>query len=62
LSHRTAPADRTLAAYRRRYARTLADAVESIGFTEALDDLHSAGTQELSLGQVTAAEIRLTFT
>ncbi len=52
----SAPADRMLAAYRRRHARTVADAVGSIGFTEALDDLSRAGTRELSLGQVTATD------
>jgi hypothetical protein len=52
----SAPADRMLAAYRRRYARAVADAVESIGFTEALDDLRRAGTRELNLGQVTVAD------
>jgi hypothetical protein len=51
-----APADRMLAAYRRRHARTIADAVESIGFTEALDDLRRAGTRQLHLGQVTAID------
>jgi hypothetical protein len=45
-----------LAAYRRRHARTLADAIESIGFPEALGDLRRAGTRELMLGQVTAAD------
>jgi hypothetical protein len=52
----SAPADRMLAAYRRRHARTVADAVDSIGFTEALDDLRDAGTRELDLGQVTVAD------
>jgi hypothetical protein len=51
----SAPADRMLAAYRRRHAQVLADAVDSIGFTEALDDLQRAGTRELCLGQVTVA-------
>jgi hypothetical protein len=45
-----------LAAYRRRHTRAVADAVESIGFSEALDDLRRAGTLELNLGQVTAAD------
>jgi hypothetical protein len=54
LWHGAAPADRMLAAYRRRHARTVADAVESIGFSEALSDLQRAGTSQLSLGQVTA--------
>src|SRR5690242_8505774 len=49
----SAPADRMLAAYRRRHAQILADAVDSIGFTEALDDLQRAGTRQLCLGQVT---------
>jgi hypothetical protein len=52
----TAPADRMLAAYRRRHERTIADHVPSIGFPEALDDLGRAGTRELNLGQVTAAD------
>jgi hypothetical protein len=56
LWHGAAPADRMLAAYRRRHARTVTDAVESIGFTEALDDLRRAGTTELNLGQVTAID------
>jgi hypothetical protein len=54
--HGTAPADRVLAAYRRRHARTVADDVESIGFLEALDDLGRAGTCELTLGQVTVVD------
>jgi hypothetical protein len=52
----SAPADRMLAAYRRRHAHVLADAVESIGFNEALDDLQRAGTSQLNLGQVTVAD------
>jgi hypothetical protein len=52
----SAPADRMLAAYRRRHAQTIADAIESIGFTEALDHLSLAGTRELSLGQVTRTD------
>jgi hypothetical protein len=50
------PADRMLAAYRRRHAHVLADAVESVGFTEALEDLESAGTRQLNLAQVTVAD------
>jgi hypothetical protein len=56
LWHGSAPADRMLAAYRRRHARTVADAVESIGFPEALENLGRAGTRELNLGQVTVAD------
>ncbi len=52
----SAPADRMLAAYRRRHAQTVADAVESIGFADALEDLQRAGTCELNLGQVTATD------
>jgi len=51
----SAPADRMLAAYRRRHAQILANATGSIGFTEALDQLARAGTRDLNLGQVTAA-------
>jgi hypothetical protein len=51
----TAPADRMLAAYRRRHAQTLANATHSIGFAEALGQLAEAGTRDLNLGQVTAA-------
>jgi hypothetical protein len=51
----SAPADRMLAAYRRRHALVMADAIDSIGFTEALDDLQRAGIRELHLGQVTVA-------
>jgi len=56
LWHGSAPADRMLAAYRRRYAQTIASAIESIGFTEALAHLSLAGTRELSLGQVTRTD------
>ena len=51
-----APADRMLAAYLRKHARVVADAVESVGFAQALDDLRRAGTRELNLGQVTVTE------
>jgi hypothetical protein len=57
----SAPADRMLAAYRRRHARVTADAVESIGFAKALADLEAAGTSELKLGQVTADEPAYTY-
>jgi hypothetical protein len=53
LWHGSAPADRMLAAYRRRHARATADAIDSVGFVEALADLERAGTRELQLGQVT---------
>jgi hypothetical protein len=52
----SAPADRMLAAYRRRHARAVAENVESIGFAEALDGLRSAGTRQLKIGQVTVAD------
>ena len=52
----SAPADRMLAAYRRRHAHVVAQSVESVGFTEALDDLQRAGTRQLSLGQVTVTD------
>jgi hypothetical protein len=52
----SAPADRMLAAYRRRHARAIADGVDTIGFVQALDDLGRAGTSQLSLGQVTVAD------
>jgi hypothetical protein len=51
----SAPADRMLAAYRRRHASIMADGIDSVGFIEALDDLHRAGTRELQLGQVAVA-------
>jgi hypothetical protein len=57
----TAPADRMLAAYRRRQAQAVNDAVDSVGFDQALDDLRRAGTNQLNLGQVTAADPAYTY-
>jgi hypothetical protein len=50
----SAPADRMLAAYRRRHQRALADAASTLGFPEALERLSRAGTDDLLLGQVSA--------
>jgi hypothetical protein len=50
----TAPADRMLAAYRRRHQRALADAAPTVGFPEALERLGRAGADSVRLGQVTA--------
>ena len=49
-----APADRMLAAYRRRHQRALADAAPTVGFPEALERLGRAGADSLCLGQVSA--------
>ena len=51
----SAPADRMLAAYRRRHRRTIADAAATVGFPEALERLDRAGTDSLLLGQVSAS-------
>ena len=48
----SAPADRMLAAYRRRHQRALADAAPTVGFPEALERLGRAGADVLQLGQV----------
>ena len=50
----SAPADRMLAAYRRRHQRALADAAPTVGFPEALESLGRAGADSLCLGQVSA--------
>jgi hypothetical protein len=50
----SAPADRMLAAYRRRHQRALADAAPTVGFPEALERLGRAGADTLVLGQVSA--------
>jgi hypothetical protein len=57
----SAPADRMLAAYRRRRTQAVTDAVDSVGFDQALDDLRRAGTSQLNLGQVTAAHPAYTY-
>jgi hypothetical protein len=50
-----------LAAYRRRQTQAVTEAIGSVGFDQALDDLRRAGTSQLNLGQVTAADPAYTY-
>jgi hypothetical protein len=51
-----APASRMLPAYERRQAQSIASGAATVGFAEALRGLRDAGTQAVSLCQVTVAQ------